>query len=126
MLQELKAATLMGGAAIEKLDHELAKVFANIVDPNTKAQAVRQVTLVIKIKPNDKRDRIEVAAQAVSKLSPDEPTTVEALVEQARDGSVAVLEMFRSQDPGRTVLPGCEGPILNVNPFDARKESTHA
>lgn len=133
MLQELKTATLMGGAVLEMVDHELMKVFQNIVNPNTKPGAVRQVTLVIKIKPNDKRNRIDVSAQAVAKLVPDEPVKVEALVERAADGSVAVMEMFRGMDHGRTALPGVEPEartitVEPINPFNEgnAKEAANA
>ena len=47
---------LGGGAASEMFQGSLEKVIENIVNPNTKAEAVRTITLKVKIKPT-KKDR---------------------------------------------------------------------
>lgn len=48
-------ATINGGAAIERFDHELKKIVANINDVNTDAKAARKVTLEVTIKPTEDR-----------------------------------------------------------------------
>jgi hypothetical protein len=63
-------ATLNSGAAIELFDNELDAVLQNIIDPNTKPDAVREVTLKIKIKPADSRKHADVSIQVSSKLAP--------------------------------------------------------
>ena len=47
---------LGGGAASEMFSDSLAKVIENIVNPNTKPDAVRTITLKMKVKP-DKNQR---------------------------------------------------------------------
>lgn len=128
MLQPLALETMLGGAALEAFDHELSNVFRNIVDPNTAAKAMRQVTLTVKLKPNEKRNSLDISFQVVPKLAPVEALTTEALIEVARDGTIAVMEVFRSQEGDRTVLPGCEGNAITINPFDreTRKEAQSA
>lgn len=44
-----------GGAAGEMFSDSLAKVIENIVNPNTKAETVRTITLKMKIKPDKKQ-----------------------------------------------------------------------
>lgn len=46
---------LGGGAASEMFSDSLAKVIENIVNPNTKAETVRTITLKMKIKPDKKQ-----------------------------------------------------------------------
>ncbi|MGG1673295.1 hypothetical protein ACIFOE_22190 [Paenibacillus sp. NRS-1783] len=45
-------SNLAGRAMAERINRELKKVAENVMDPNTKAEAVRTVTVTIKIKPN--------------------------------------------------------------------------
>jgi hypothetical protein len=62
--------TLKAGGVIQLFDEELAKVLANIMDPNTEPEAVREVTLKVKIKPD--RDRATASVQIIpsAKLAP--------------------------------------------------------
>lgn len=48
-------ATINGGAAIERFDHELKKIVENINDVNTDPKATRKVTLELTIKPTEDR-----------------------------------------------------------------------
>lgn len=63
-------ATLNSGAAIELFDNELDTVLQNILDPNTKADAAREVILKVKIKPAENRKHADVSIQVSSKLAP--------------------------------------------------------
>lgn len=61
---------LGGGAAAEMFQDSLKKVIANIVDPNTKPDAVRSITLQMKIKPNkNQRDMCVVELSVNEKLA---------------------------------------------------------
>lgn len=72
-LQEVSLETLGGGAAIERFNYELEKVLENIGDPNTKADAMREVTLKIRIKPNEDRSFCVVEIQVNGKLASIKP-----------------------------------------------------
>ncbi len=62
--------TLKGGAALQLFQEELDKVVANIMDPNTDAEAVREAVIKVRIKPD--KDRSGGAVQIIpsSKLAP--------------------------------------------------------
>lgn len=62
--------TLKAGGVIQLFSDELDRVLANIMDPNTEPEAVREVTLKVKIKPD--RDRATAAVQIIpsAKLAP--------------------------------------------------------
>jgi hypothetical protein len=62
--------TLKAGAAVQLFNEELDKVLANIMDPNTEANAVRSVKLEIKIKPDKDRSGGSVEIIPSCKLAP--------------------------------------------------------
>jgi len=63
-------ATLAGGAVEEMFQEELRAVLRNIADANTEAEAVREVRLVVKIKPNRAREVGDVQVVPSAKLAP--------------------------------------------------------
>lgn len=93
--------TLAGGAAVERFNDELAKVFANILDPNTPAGA-RNVVLTVTIKPksDSARNRCSVDFTAKSKILPAMAVSTELhLGVDPKRGAVAV-----EYDPGQLRL----------------------
>lgn len=62
--------TLKAGGAVQLFNEELEKVLANIMDPNTEAQAVRSIKLEVKIKPDKDRSGGSVEIIPSSKLAP--------------------------------------------------------
>lgn len=73
VVEDVTLATLGNGAAVELFETELFKVLDNIEDPNTKPDSVREITLKVSIKPNDRREKAIVAIQVKSKLAPVSP-----------------------------------------------------
>ena len=65
-------ASLYGGAVIEALDYELGNAIRNIKDPNTKAEKIRTINLVVKIRPNKERNLASFQFQASFKPVPAE------------------------------------------------------
>ena len=53
--QPVTLYTLAGGAAGELFDREIERVTADILDLNTEADAVRTITIKVKIKPDQNR-----------------------------------------------------------------------
>ena len=66
-MNETSLKTIGQGAAVELFDAELQKILDNIADPNTAAETVREVSLVVKIRPNDDRTLGGVEITAKSK-----------------------------------------------------------
>jgi len=81
--EQISLSNLKDGAAIEIFDYELQKVLKNILDPNTNAEAVREITLKVKIKPDKNRDFGPVSIQGISKLAPAEPIVTQAFFGRA-------------------------------------------
>ena len=59
------------GAAIEKFNDELQKVLDNIIDPNTKADMVREIVLKVRLKPDENRNVAAISIVCGCKLAPD-------------------------------------------------------
>lgn len=64
---------LAGGAASDLFNHEMDRVLNNINDINTKAEAVREITIKLKIVPNDDRSYCHAEVAVTSKLAPVRP-----------------------------------------------------
>ncbi len=104
-MREQEPVTLQNlyeGAALEAVNYELANVFANIQDPNTEATLQREVTLKIKIKPNQERGIAEVSFQAVPKLAPSKMVATTVLLDRVQ-GEYVGFEM--QQGTGELPLP---------------------
>jgi len=62
------------GAAAELFQAEFVRLIENVADPNTRPDAVRTVTLKVKVKPDKKaRNMCAVEIQCDSKLVPSQP-----------------------------------------------------
>jgi len=68
-MERLSLATLCNGSAIERFDHELQKILENINDPNTEPTAAREVTLTVKIKPDEDREMFRTEMTVKPKLA---------------------------------------------------------
>jgi hypothetical protein len=73
--QFVNLETLAQGGAVELFNEELTNVIANILDPNTKAESVRSVTLKVEIKPTESRSMGNVSVSVQSKLAPPKGTS---------------------------------------------------
>lgn len=103
-------ATLAGGGAMERFNDELNVVLANICDPNTKAEAVREITLKVKIRPHDNREVANVEIVCTSKCAPAKmvPTVLYIGMHQ---GEVVATEkdlnqpgLFDTPEPGAATV----------------------
>lgn len=101
------------GAIGERLDYELSKVVDNIADLNTKADAVRKITLTLSLKPDSERQNIKMSTQVKSTLT---PTIESALYLTESDEGKALVEML-PQVPGQMALDGSEQDEPKVIPI---------
>lgn len=110
------------GAIEERIDYEMTKIVENIRDESTKATAPRELTVKIKLTPDDNRETIAVSASATSKLAPTTPIMTALYLGKDLDGSIA------SDDNGMTqtvqvkkgiALAAREQvrPIVNLRPY---------
>lgn len=67
---QITLETLAGGALKERFEHELARALANIANPDTPATAARDITVKVRIKPQEDREIGLITATVTSKLPP--------------------------------------------------------
>lgn len=94
----LSVETMANGALIERIQEEIGKAIANIVDPNTPTKKARTVTMKMTIKPNEQRNMAEVSVTTSSTLC--SPVPVEAgryIAVNSKTGEVEANE-FKSDD----------------------------
>ena len=68
-LQGVTIDTIGGGALTELFAVELARILANIADPNTDISAKRSMKIEITFKPNRDRDVVDTEISCGSKLA---------------------------------------------------------
>ncbi len=94
---------MCSGAIQERADYEMTKLIENVLDPNTKPNAKRKVTITLELIPDDSRQNVVVNCTAVSKLAPTNPVTTMLYVADKE----TVLEMV-PQVPGQVSFDGGE------------------
>ena len=89
---------LAGGAMAERINRELAKVAENVMDPNTKAEAVRTVTITLKIKPNEARQMGQTDIEVKSSLAPAKGVPTQFVFDFDKEGKAVMKELNLSND----------------------------
>lgn len=98
--------TIGGGALGELFAAELARVLANIADPNTDNASKRVITIQVAFKPNRERDNAAVELKCHSKLAGI--NTVSSTVYMGRrEGKLIAVE----SDPRQSRLFDDERPL---------------
>lgn len=106
MLSKAKLEQLAMGAVMEAFDHELQNVVQNVLDPNTEAKAKREISIKIKVKPNEHRNMADVEAHTASKLAPARPVETTLLFDRDKKGKPLAAELGANQGaPGQFRLP---------------------
>lgn len=77
------------GAAAEMFEAELARVIANISDPNTKPDEARSLTLKLKIKPSKDRTLCAVSISCEGKLAAVQPFETQMFIGMDKGKGVA-------------------------------------
>lgn len=100
---------LMNGAVNERWQDALQRLTRNVLDPNTDAKKTRKITLVLSVKPNDRRDGGEMTFDIKETLAP--PVPVSQMVFFGMDDAGAVTATQRlNQVPGQMNMNGEETP----------------
>lgn len=109
------------GAILERVNYEMGKVIDNILDPNTKPDAKRKLTLTLTLTPSADRKTIHVQTTAKSTLvSTDPVTTGLYITSNPGSGEMMVAEMV-PQIPGQLDFSGGEQAEPHILKFDKFK-----
>lgn len=95
------------GAIKERADYEMARILENIMDPNTRADKKRSLTLQLDFLPDADRRQIGVAVTAKSKLEPTNPVATALYITGDDNGEISAVEMV-PQIPGQQDVYGGE------------------
>lgn len=110
------------GAILERVNYEMGKVIDNILDPNTKPDAKRKLSIVVEMTPSADRQTITVKTTAKSTLVATDPVTTGLFItSQPSTGEIVVAEMV-PQIPGQMDLTGGTQNEPNILRFDRAKE----
>ena len=116
MTESVRLSDLANGAACELFDAELARVAYNIIDPNTDAKAVREITLKVRIKPTEDREMGDVTVICQAKLAGLRPAASRMFFGRV-EGKLVAIE---SEDPRQAGL--FDGPKAKVTPLGGKGE----
>ena len=100
---------MAAGAIEERVDYEVSRVIANILDASTKPDAKRKITITLEFQPDSERKHIGMSATAKSTLAPTTPVSTSMAITSDANGEVLVAEMV-PHIPGQLDIEGCEQP----------------
>jgi hypothetical protein len=95
-----KEATFEGignGDLIKRCNHELNKLFKNIMDPNTEAKAKRTLNVTLTMVPNKSREGVKLTYGVNPKPAPMEAEETQIYLSLKAGGEVAASEVFAKQ-----------------------------
>lgn len=109
------------GAIMERVNYEMGKVIQNILDPNTKPDAKRKLTITMTLTPSADRKTIDVKTVSKSTLvATDAITTGLFITSQPGTGEMVVAELT-PQIPGQMDFGGNVQNEPNILRFDKAK-----
>ncbi len=111
-MPEKKCVTLdnlADGAAKKVFGVQLTRVLENIEDQNTVATATREITLKVKISPNEERDMGIVQITASSKMAPGK--AAKTIFFLGREKNIAVA---RERDPDQMTFDDV-GELVSID-----------
>jgi hypothetical protein len=91
-------ADIADGSVIYKANDVLAEVARNILDPNTAAKTVREITIKVRFHPNENRDLVMVSVDARPKLAPMKPALTALFLAQKVNGEIVMSEKDARQE----------------------------
>lgn len=110
---------LLDGGVTERFNIEMERVMNNVFDPNTDAKAARTISIVISIKPNERRDAADFKVDVKSKVAPMVPISQTVFLRQDDAGNVVATEITK-EVPGQIDMDGNEQALPKVVSFGGR------
>lgn len=118
---------LAGGAFAEKVNEALYAVAENIQNPNTNAEACREITVKIKFKPSKNRQIANASIAVGTKLAQTESVDTQVVLGvNYRTGDIEIGE-YRGQVPGQMTFADLDPEETEANqtkPIDLRTRRT--
>lgn len=111
----LKISNLANGAVVERADWELKKILKNIADPNTDPLKARELTIKLKIKPDETREISDVEISCSSKIVAGKPIKTRMFMSEDGDGGFVAQELFKGQMAGQVTTDEVEAG--NIRPL---------
>lgn len=115
---------LAGGGASERIQREINKIAENVLDPNTKADATRTLTISLTIKPNKQRQVGEAELVVKSSLAPAAGLPTSFIFDFDNEGKATMAELKTGKDPNQTaisdsgeVVDGVGKKVVNMSPY---------
>lgn len=119
---------LAGGGASERIERELQKIAENVLDPNTKPDATRKLTIEITIKPNDARQLGDAEITVKSSLAPAKGLPSAFVFDWDKNGKAVMQELKMGRDRDQmaladdgAVVDGTGAPadkkVVNMSPY---------
>lgn len=96
---------MAAGAIAEKVDYEVSRVVDNIIDPNTKPDAKRKITITLEFLPDAERKHINLTATAKSTLVPTAAVNTSMVITSDGNGEMVIAEMV-PHIPGQMDMDG--------------------
>lgn len=84
--------TIADGALVQAFGLKLQEVLANISDPNTPANAKREITLTLSLRPKEDRTQIDTAFTCKARLASLIPATARIFMGKDNDGNLYALD----------------------------------
>ena len=112
--KELNLLNMAQGAIMEQATNEVTKIMTNILDPNTKATAVRKMTITVVFHPNEKRDKVTIEAQAKSTIAPVRGIETSFFLAEDKDGNPHAREITNFDPNQETIFVPEEEKVTNV------------
>lgn len=101
-MEQLDLNTFADGALAEKVAIEMQKIASNIMDPNTKAKAMRSLTIEIKFAPTEDREIVIGDLNVKSKLQSSQGTPMKFIV--GTDGKTSAIAELKSGSKGQMMI----------------------
>lgn len=101
---EINLNELAGGGLSDRINRELQKVAENVLDPNTKADAVRTLTITLKIKPNENRQVGTAEFVVKSALVPPKGLPSMFVFDYDSEGKAVLAELTTGSDKNQLAV----------------------
>lgn len=112
---------LMSGAVAERVAVAASEITQNILDPNTKPDAERCITIKLKVKPTKNRGNATVVTEVTTKLMPKMPLETYVAIGVDENGEMVMVEQTNVL-PGQIDMEG-EVAMPNVAKFPIAKNN---
>jgi len=103
-MKSVSVLELARGAILERVDYEIPRILANILDPNTAPNKKRSLTITLNFHPDSYRENITLTCDVKPpKLEQTNPVQTALYVTNDEQGNAAFVELTK-QLPGQIDL----------------------